>query len=116
GLPLALDLTARRVAATPDWSLADHAEHVATRRRTARVEEAVRAAFHLSYTDLDARPARTLRLLAAQPCGALTVPEVAALAGTTGGSAERDVATLESVHLVQRDADGGVGLHDLVRA
>ncbi|GIG41071.1 NB-ARC domain-containing protein [Cellulomonas phragmiteti] len=116
GLPLALDLTARRVAATPTWSLADHAEHVAARRRTARVEEGVRAAFHLSYVDLEPRPARTLRLLAAQPCAALTVPEVAALTGSTDGVAERDVAALEAVHLVQRDTAGGIRLHDLVRA
>lgn len=116
GLPLALDLTARRVAATPAWSLADHAERVASRRRTARVEEAVRASLHLSYVDLEPRAARTLRLLAAQPCAALTVPEVAALTGGTDGGAEREVAALEAVHLAQRDAVGGVRLHDLVRA
>lgn len=115
GLPLALELTARHVAATPAWSLADHADRVAERLGRARVEEAVRAAFHLSYVDLEPRTARTLRLLAAQPCRTLSVREVAVLTGTTTGGAERDVAHLEAVHLVHRDADG-VALHDLVRA
>ncbi|MGO1316189.1 MAG: NB-ARC domain-containing protein [Cellulomonadaceae bacterium] len=115
GLPLALALTGRRIATATHWTLADHAETVARRHESARLDDDVRATFEITYTALSPPERRTLRLLAVQPCSGLSPEELAVLCDTSLDAALHDVEELESVHLtLPRDADR-VSLHDLVR-
>lgn len=116
GLPLALELTARRVASGSDWTLADHAEALARRHGSARLDDDVRSTFEVTYAGLGASARRTLRLLAVQPCAGLPADELTVLTAAQAEAAQRDADELRAAHLVVVDPAGRLRLHDLVRA
>lgn len=114
-LPLAVGLTAGRVAGTTGWSLVDHVAAMEERLRGQRIDRAIEAALVPSYAAAAPDLRRVLRQLAGQPCPSLDVEAVAALADTTTSAAQAALDALADQHLVQR-TDGRVALHALVRA
>jgi tetratricopeptide (TPR) repeat protein len=119
-LPLALRIVAALLAEDPNRPLAAVAADLAqerTRLDELRYEErAVRAAFELSYRQLDREQARIFRLLPVNPG-----PDLATEAATVLSDAEeRDVRhaleALARAHLVERGVVyGRWRMHDLVR-
>ncbi|HSV67268.1 MAG TPA: BTAD domain-containing putative transcriptional regulator [Mycobacteriales bacterium] len=89
GLPLALRISAARLAARPDWTLARLADRLADERR--RLDElavddlAVRASLRLSYDLLDAGARAAFRQLGLLGAADLAAWSVAALAGVGDG-------------------------------
>src|SRR5699024_4766561 len=61
-LPLAVGLTATRVAARSEWSLADHVGPLLRRRHNLRLDDAVGATLDVSYAALSSSAQSTLRL------------------------------------------------------
>lgn len=114
-LPLAVGLAAMRVAARPGWSLGDHVAVLRERRRTHRLDDAVRASFDLSYSALPATTRAVLRLLAVHPCDDLDLGAIAALTGRDVAAVSGDVDELCRHHLLERPRPGRHAVHDLVR-
>jgi tetratricopeptide (TPR) repeat protein len=114
-LPLAVRLTATRVAARPGWSLADHVEPLLRRRRGLRLDDAVGATLDVSYAALSSAAQATLRLLGAHPCADLDVPAIAALVDSDVDQARRSVDELTTHHLVSRPRPHRYSLHALVQ-
>ena len=118
-LPLAIQLTAGRVAQDPRLSLADLIEELSrSPARPGRVGAAcpeVMSAFDLSYDALEPDHQRFFRRLGASPCDSVSVQAAAALDGCTLAEAEKALATLLDYHLLTRDADGRFRFHDLIR-
>lgn len=111
GLPLAIDVTAQRIASVAGWTLADHAEALARQAALLRSPEPLAPAFELSYQRLS-RPARLiLRLLADQPCPSLPVAALVAMADLDVLGAVSELAASSLV----THANGRLWLHDLVR-
>ncbi|NED98043.1 tetratricopeptide repeat protein [Phytoactinopolyspora alkaliphila] len=114
-LPLAVGLTATRVAARPGWSLSDHVQPLLQRRRSLRLDDAVGATLDLSYATLSSRAQRTLRLLAVHPCADLDEPAITALTGRDPHEAGADLRVLVAHHLVTQARPHRYSLHSLVR-
>lgn len=123
-LPLAVRISAARLAARPRWSLAHLAVRLADRHR--RLDELaigdleVRASLELSYLGLPQDAQRLLRLLALLKVGDVASWVAAALLDTATASAERLVETLVDARVLDEiglDATGSMRyrLHDLVR-
>src|SRR5699024_11021020 len=66
-LPLAVHLTASRVAARPNWTMAEHAQIATTRHEELRLHDALQATFDLTYSSLPEPAQRLLRLIAVHP-------------------------------------------------
>ncbi|PZF81994.1 ATP-binding protein [Jiangella anatolica] len=115
-LPLALGITARRIAARPDWTLAELAHPLRKRLDGLRLEPDVDTSLALSYRGLPRDDQRFVRLLPLHPGQHLDAPAAAALAGIDVEAAADRLAELADQHLVRRSAPGTFGLHDLVRA
>ncbi len=120
-LPLALRIAAANLALRPRRRIADQLADLSTEDRLSALEipgdeqSAVRAAFGLSYRVLP-DPARLLfRRLGWVPGSDVTAPAAAALADCSVDAAAQLLELLASAHLVQPDADGRFGLHDLLR-
>lgn len=79
-------------------------------------DEAVRAAFDLSYTALAPAVQRMFRLLGMLPGPDVTRDAAAALAGTTAQEAERLLDRLAGAHLLSQYMPGRYTFHDLLRA
>ncbi|MEV6606452.1 tetratricopeptide repeat protein [Kutzneria sp. NPDC051319] len=116
GLPLALDLIAGHIRATPGWTLTDHAERLDERHRTRRIDGGVELAFSLSYQRLPADLRRLLRLAALHPGPELDVHAAAALADIEPSAAQAGLDHLHRDHLLHRDASARYTCHDLVRS
>ncbi|GAA1501782.1 tetratricopeptide repeat protein [Nocardioides humi] len=112
--PLALELTAHRLAERPDWSLADHLAATRHEHDLLRLDQPVSASLELSFRALDPGAGRTLRLIAEQPCGHLPAEAVAELLGADLASTTTWLDGLAAAHLVSGPPDRIV-LHDLVR-
>ncbi|MFD5918448.1 SAV_2336 N-terminal domain-related protein [Kitasatospora sp. NPDC058201] len=116
GLPLALSACARILAATPSRSLRSLAADLSDQGLGLAGFETVRAAFDQSYTELSDPQARLFRLLSVHPGPELSTTAVARLADTSERTADRLVANLAEVHLVQPGAGWGRWrFHDLIR-
>lgn len=113
GLPLALDVTAQRIAAHPDWDLAEHREALAHQTSLLRLPAPVSPALSLSYRRLSPPARRGLRLIADQPVTSLGLPALAALLDLDEPETHRVVAELTTASLAAYDTR--VRLHDLVR-
>jgi DNA-binding SARP family transcriptional activator/tetratricopeptide (TPR) repeat protein len=118
-LPLAIQLTAGRVAQEPRLGLADLIEELSQSparpgRAGAACPELI-SAFDLSYHALEPDHQRFFRRLGASPCASVSSQAAAALDGCTPAEAEKALATLLDYHLLARDADGRFRFHDLVR-
>jgi DNA-binding SARP family transcriptional activator/tetratricopeptide (TPR) repeat protein len=118
-LPLAIQLTASRVAQDPRLSLADLIEELsqspARRGRVGAACPELISAFDLSYDALEPGHQRFFRRLGASPCTSVSTQAAAALDGCTLAEAEKTFATLLDYHLLTRDAGGRFRFHDLIR-
>ncbi|MDX3004403.1 BTAD domain-containing putative transcriptional regulator [Kribbella solani] len=116
GLPLALRIAGARLAARPDWSIAELAARLADDRvRLTELEHsdlAVRPSFAVSFDALSTDAARVLVHLGVLGLTSVGVPVVAAMAGR--GDVRRDLDELIEAQLLQPAGDRYV-LHDLVR-
>ena len=119
-LPLAVCVSAARLAANPRWRVQRIADELASERdRLAALslmeDLSVRAAFDVSYRALPPEAARAYRLLALVPGPDFTT-DLAAAATATG---LREMTTLLEVltgaSLLEESAEGRFRFHDLVR-
>jgi DNA-binding SARP family transcriptional activator/tetratricopeptide (TPR) repeat protein len=119
GLPLAIRITAAKLAARPGWTIQSVAEKLeAERGRLAAFryrDLAVRASFRLSYDGLGEPAARAFTLLGLTPPGQVSLPAAAALLGTTAGGAEELLDVLTEANMVQAPSRDRYELHDLLR-
>ncbi|MFF7360139.1 BTAD domain-containing putative transcriptional regulator [Streptomyces sp. NPDC008125] len=119
GLPLALRVTAARLAGRPQRTLAGMAEELADERgRLARLDVddvGVSAALRLTVQQLPPDAAHVLARLGHHPGGHFDRYTCAALAGTGPAAASAALERLGSAHLVTETAPEHWVLHDLVR-
>ncbi|MBM2623573.1 tetratricopeptide repeat protein [Actinoplanes sp. LDG1-06] len=115
-LPLALRVVAGQMAATPGWSVADHADRLDERHRNQRIDDGVQLALQLSEQGLPERRRILLRRLAGHPGQDLDVYAAAALLDAELDETEEHLRRLTAEHLIQQPVPGRFVLHDLVRA
>ncbi|RCH66365.1 AfsR family transcriptional regulator [Streptomyces sp. SDr-06] len=129
GLPLALRVTAARLAARPQWTLASLAGELADEQRRLgllRVEDTgVAAALRLTVQQLPEQARRMFRALGLHTGSELDRYTAAALAGCTPDQAATALERLATAHLVVESGPPGPAhsrtrpdsytLHDLVR-
>jgi tetratricopeptide (TPR) repeat protein len=121
GLPLALRIVAGLLARDEAHSLSDMAARLADAglrlEQMSFGDRAVRAAFDLSYQDLDQGQERLFRLLSLNPGPEISTEAVAILTGLNSVRARRGLESLARAHLVERGVLGGRWrMHDLVRS
>ncbi|MFF4187654.1 ATP-binding protein [Streptomyces sp. NPDC001691] len=117
-LPLAIRMAAARLAHRPAWRAEDLiAELRAGSPRSGRGgdEQAVSAAFTLSYARLSPGHQRLFRLLGLHPGADLDAYAAAALAGTDVATARQRLEDLVDVHLLEQYEPHRYQLHDLLR-
>ncbi|UCM88298.1 regulator [Streptomyces marincola] len=122
GLPLAVRLSAARLAARPRRSIALMvrelaAEHDRLGALGLHDDRDVRAALDVSYRALPGPAARLYRLLARHPGPDVTASTAAAALGEprASGTAWRAIDALHEAHLLDEFAEGRYRFHDLVR-
>ncbi|MBQ1105536.1 BTAD domain-containing putative transcriptional regulator [Streptomyces sp. 404i] len=119
GLPLALRVTAARLAGRPRWTLAALAGELADERgRLAYLDvddTGVAAALRLTVQHLAPGAVHQLARLGHHPGGHYDPYAAAALAGTDPVTARAALEQLAAAHLVTETAPGRWVLHDLVR-
>ncbi|MFG3403971.1 BTAD domain-containing putative transcriptional regulator [Streptomyces sp. NPDC048142] len=119
GLPLALRVTAARLAGRPRWTLATLAGELADERgRLAYLDvddTGVAAALRLTVQHLPSGAVHQLARLGHHPGGHYDPYAAAALAGTDPVTAKAALEQLAAAHLVTETAPGRWVLHDLVR-
>jgi DNA-binding SARP family transcriptional activator/tetratricopeptide (TPR) repeat protein len=119
-LPLAIRLAASRlrsgaVASLPD--LVDEMEEPAGYHGPgSEVSRRTQAAFELSYRRLTSAEQRFFRYLGVGPCLDLTAHSGAVLAGSTLAESRAALSALAVHHLLEENAPGRFGFHDLIRA
>ncbi|MEE1739915.1 BTAD domain-containing putative transcriptional regulator [Streptomyces sp. BE147] len=119
GLPLALRVTAARLAGRPQWTLAALADELADERgRLAYLDvddTGVSAALRLTVQHLPPDSVRQLARLGHHPGSHFDPYAAAALAETDPVTAAAALERLAAAHLVTERAPGRWVLHDLVR-
>jgi DNA-binding SARP family transcriptional activator/tetratricopeptide (TPR) repeat protein len=118
-LPLAIQLTASRIAQDGRLSLGSLIEEMSrfpTRPgATGAASPEVTAAFDLSYRALEPDHQRFFRRLGISPCASLSLPAAAALVGCTLAEAEKALVTLLDCHLLAGALNGQFHFHELIR-
>jgi tetratricopeptide (TPR) repeat protein len=119
-LPLALRIAAANLATDQQSSVSDFAEKLVQDRLSALEvpgdeQQAVLAAFDVSYRRQPDVARRVFRLLGLVPGPDFSAEAVAALAGVAVPDAEALLDGLTRTHLVQRAAKSRFSLHDLLR-
>ncbi|OLF10133.1 transcriptional regulator [Actinophytocola xinjiangensis] len=118
-LPLAVRIAAARFV-HGGWSATDFRDRLSDEAgRLLALEDgaqSVAAAFALSYRTMPEPERRMFGLLALHPGNRAEIASVHALAGVGRAEADRRVDRLHDANLLNRDPDGHVELHDLVRA
>ncbi len=121
GLPLALTITAARIAARPQLSLHQLVEQLTDERTRmdalalAATSLDLRSVFSYSYQQLHDQPARLFRLLGLLPGQDIDIRAAAALAGTDLAATERSIDELLATHLLDEGPRGRFRMHDLLR-
>ncbi|MGW1185745.1 AfsR/SARP family transcriptional regulator [Streptomyces drozdowiczii] len=119
GLPLALRVTAARLAGRPQWTLAAMADELADERSRLSyldVEDTgVSAALRLTVQQLPPDAVHHLARLGHHPGGHFDPYTAAALAGSDPVTAGAALERLAAAHLVSEAGPGRWILHDLVR-
>jgi len=121
-LPLALRIAGERATCSTE-RLADLVETLADRQHRLDVlstdegdiTSTVRAVLSWSYHALPEKVAHMFRALGLHPGVDICPYAASALAGVTVGTAKRLLGYLAGVHLVEQDARGRFGFHDLLR-
>jgi len=113
-LPLAVSLTAARVAARPGWTLADHVAAARARRDSLRLEDDVEHALGASYDLLPDDTRRALRLLASSPVTGVDAQLAAAVLDLPEPRSAEVLDELTAHHLTRPAPDGTWSLHPLV--
>lgn len=114
-LPLAVSLTAGRVAAMPGWTLAEHLELADSRRSSLRLDAPVHHSLDLTYRHLSDPAQRLLRAIADHPVGLLDSESIAVIAGTPAAETQAALTELEQRSVLTIRATGAVHMHELVR-
>ncbi len=118
-LPLAIQLTAGRLAQDHPPRLADLIEELsqspAQLGGTGAASPEVMSAFDLSYRALEPDHQRFFRRLGVSPCACVSLQAAAALGGCTLAEAEKALAALLDHHLLARAPAGQFRFHDLIR-
>jgi len=121
GLPLALRVTAARLALRPTASLTTVADRLVDDRgrlaALATEDQAISVAttLELSRRSLTPEAGRLLCLLGLHPGGSVEAHAAAALAQQTLPEVREHLLALESLHLAFEESTDRYGLHDLVR-
>ncbi|MEN3303822.1 MAG: hypothetical protein V7603_24 [Micromonosporaceae bacterium] len=120
GLPLALSVTAARLAAHPQWTVRRVAAELADEQvRLARLctgeDQSVQATFDLSYRSLPPDVARCYRALGLHPGTRPSIAVIAAALGTPPERAGESLDTLVEASLLDDVSDDRYQMHDLVR-
>ncbi|WP_432167844.1 BTAD domain-containing putative transcriptional regulator [Streptomyces sp. bgisy031] len=119
GLPLALRVTAARLAERPDGTLAAMAGELADEQRRLSLldieDTGVSAALRLTVRHLPAPAAELFTLVGLHTGSDLDRFTAAALTGTTPDEADAALGRLAAAHLVAESAGGRRTPHDLVR-
>ncbi|OKJ91347.1 tetratricopeptide repeat protein [Amycolatopsis sp. CB00013] len=113
-LPLALALVTRRLAASDEWTMADHRDRLADLRTMLRLDDGVEVALRTSYDELTEPDRILLGLLATYPGRDFDDHAAAALAGVEVGVVRRQLGDLVAANMVTARASR-FELHDLVR-
>jgi DNA-binding SARP family transcriptional activator len=118
-LPLAIQLTAGRLAQDCPPRLADLIEELsqspARLGGTGAASPGVMSAFDLSYRALEPDHQRIFRRLGMSPCACISLQAAAALGGCTLVEAEKALAALLEHHLLARAPADQFRFHDLIR-
>ena len=118
-LPLAIQLTAGRLARGCPPSLADLIEELsqpsAQLGGTGAASPEVMSAFDLSYRALEPDHQRFFRRLGVSPCASVSMQAAAALAGCNLAEAEKSLAALLDHHLLARAPADQFCFHHLIR-
>jgi DNA-binding SARP family transcriptional activator/uncharacterized protein HemY len=118
-LPLAIQLTAGRIAQTSppslDGLIEEWSQSAALLGGTGVASPEVIAAFDLSYRALAPGHQRLFRLLGISPCATHSPAAAAALADCTLAEAEQSLDVLLDCHLLTPAQDDRYRLHDLIR-
>ncbi|GAB2749267.1 AfsR/SARP family transcriptional regulator [Kitasatospora kifunensis] len=119
-LPLALRIAASRLAARPDWTIADLVAELADERTRLLTLDtqgtiSIRTALSLTYRHLSAEAARLLTVLAAHPGREVDTFAGAALLGTNPATARAALGELAAYHLLTEGTPGRYSRHDLIR-
>jgi len=118
-LPLAIQLTAGRLAQDHPPRLADLIEELsqspAQLGGTGAASPEVVSAFDLSYRALEPDHQRLFRRLGTSPCACFSLQAAAALGGCTLAEAEKALAALLDHHLLARAPADQFRFHDLIR-
>ncbi|MEU4497625.1 tetratricopeptide repeat protein [Streptomyces sp. NPDC023998] len=118
-LPLAIRLTAGKLAHHPSWTVRDLvADLTRTQNRIAAMraeDDSVASAFDLSYHDLAPDPQLMFRRLGLHPGSEIDAYVAAALADMEMATAQELLDDLFMHHLIEEPARGSYRMHDLVR-
>ena len=118
-LPLAIELTAGRVAGDSPAGLAGLIDELSQAPGqlggTGAASPEVMAAFDLTYRALEPDHQRFFRQLGVSPCTDISLHAAAALGGSTLAEAEKALITLLDHHLLTRAPGGQYRFHDLIR-
>lgn len=113
--PLAVSLTAARVAARSTWTLSEHLELARTRRANLRLDEPVTDSLALTYQLLPDAAQRLLRVLAPHPVALLDRDSLVALAADLVPDLDGALDVLAEHSLIGRTPSGRLQMHELVR-
>lgn len=113
--PLAVSITAARVAARDAWTLAEHLELARARRANLRLDEPVARSLDLTCQLLSEPSQRLLRALAHYPVALLDRQSVDAIAGENVSDIDAALAELEQHSMIVTRASGRLQMHELVR-
>jgi tetratricopeptide (TPR) repeat protein/transcriptional regulator with XRE-family HTH domain len=120
-LPLALRVAGAALADQPDCRIADYVGELRTGGRLVQLaidgdpQSAIGAAFDLSNQSLPSEARRLFRLLGLLPGQDVSAEAAAALAGRSPRQARRLLDRLAAANLVEEQAPGRFGFHDLLR-
>ncbi|GEK81032.1 tetratricopeptide repeat protein [Agrococcus baldri] len=113
--PLAVSITASRVAAAAGWTLAEHLELARARRAGLRLDAPVARSLEATYRVLSEPAQRLLRGLAAHPVALLDGESIRVIADAAADEVDAALAELARHSLITRSAAGAVEMHELVR-
>ncbi|WP_448255615.1 NB-ARC domain-containing protein [Microbacterium aurum] len=113
--PLAVSITAARVAARDTWTLADHVELARARRAGVHLDEPITRSLDLTYQLLPDTAQRLLRALAHHPVALLDRDSIDAVAGDLAPETDAALDVLETHSLIAPAASGRIHMHELIR-